>query len=158
MSEKILSLLIRSERVALEQLQGICNRLAGMIQKDFSENLSGKIHVLPERRRLEWLEHPLGDVTAAITTTAFFRKKWMAKKIPKIPDPTIVIECHLKPIDSDTAFEEACSTAELLTKKLIGFMTECELEVRETRLVNLPISPTSSIWASLKDLMGCNHK
>ncbi|MFQ5981428.1 MAG: hypothetical protein ACE5OZ_25070 [Candidatus Heimdallarchaeota archaeon] len=72
MSEKILSLLIRSDRVALEKLQGICNRLAGMIQENFAEGLSGKIHVFPERRGLEWLEHRLDDVAAAIITTVFF--------------------------------------------------------------------------------------
>ncbi|MFQ5976732.1 MAG: hypothetical protein ACE5OZ_01220 [Candidatus Heimdallarchaeota archaeon] len=152
MLAKILGLLMRSEQVALDRLQDVCNQLAERIQEDFSERLSGKIHILPETRSLEWLEHLPGEVTADIMPVAIFGEKKVTKKIPKLSETTIVIECHLLPIDSAVAFEKARSIAELLIKELIGIMAECELEVRETRITYLPIGPTNSIPASYETL------
>jgi peptidyl-dipeptidase A len=126
--------------VAPEQPQEICPWIAEMIQGTFSGNVPGRMHILPAGRSLDWLLYPPELITAGIVTVASFGKKLTIKKIPKISDPTIVIECHLMPIESDKILEEASTTAEFLTKKLKGILMDCELEIQDARLVELPLS------------------
>lgn len=140
MTTKWPGLLIRSNQVAPEQPQEICPWIAEMIQGTFSGNVPGRMHLLPARRSLDWLLYPPESITADIVTIASFGKEFTIKKIPKISDPTIVIECDLMPIRSDNALETTFATAEYLTKEVRDILTNCELEIQETRLAWLPLS------------------
>jgi hypothetical protein len=129
---------IRSNQVAPEQPQEICPWIAEMIQGTFSGNVSGRMHLLPARLSLDWLLYPPEAITADIVTVASFGKEFTIRKIPRISDPTIVIECDLMPIRSDNTLEMDFATAEYLTKEVGSILTSCELEIQETQPVWLP--------------------
>ncbi|MFQ5977295.1 MAG: hypothetical protein ACE5OZ_04075 [Candidatus Heimdallarchaeota archaeon] len=144
MPEKTPSLLIRSERVTSERLQNTCSRLARMIQAYYSGTVSGRIHVLPARRSLEWLKYPPEVVSADIVTAALFGNEWKTiKKIPQIVNPTIVIESYLTSIESETIFKNESETAEILTRELTSILANFDLEVSEAQLTWLSIESPS---------------
>jgi hypothetical protein len=111
-----------------------------MIQAYYSGTVSGRIHVLPARRSLEWLQYPPEVVTANIVTAALFGHEWKTiKKIPKVIDPTIVIESYLTSLEPDTIFQDESETAKILTRELTNILANFDLEVSETQLTQLSI-------------------
>ncbi|MFW9917186.1 MAG: hypothetical protein ACFFGZ_16400 [Candidatus Thorarchaeota archaeon] len=133
-------LLIRSNQVAPDQPQEICPWIAEMLQGTFSGDVPGRMHLLPARLSLDWLLYPPEAITADIVTVASFGNEFTIRKIPRISDPTIVIECDLMPIRSDNTLEMDFATAEYLTKEVRDILTSCELEIQETRLAWFPSS------------------
>ncbi|MHA2273236.1 MAG: hypothetical protein ACXACI_15335 [Candidatus Hodarchaeales archaeon] len=140
MTAKWPGLLIRSNQVAPDQPQEICPWIAEMLQGTFSGNVPGRMHLLPARLSLDWLLYPPEAITADIVTVASFGKEFAIRKIPRISDPTIVIECDLMPIESENTLGMDFATAEYLTKEVGSILTNCELEIQETRLAWLPSS------------------
>jgi hypothetical protein len=127
----MLSLLIRSERLAPEQLQATCTQLTAKLRERLAESDSGRIHLLPAHRNLLWLEYTPDMVTAGIVTVAAFGPEWITRPVPALPDATIVVEYHLKPLTEPYIFEEPPPVA-ALTRQFTEILAQCGLRVQES--------------------------